>query len=230
MKENTMTTANLLNPDKLYPMVLPDGTEIKQTVHLNKFIDHPRINVGEFTYYHNFEILDNYASSLAPYLFPQSPEKLIIGKFCQLAHGVKFITSTANHDMSGFSTYPFNNFMMTPDTTLKDIQDMFEIPGRKGDTTIGNDVWIGMGAVIMPGVTIGDGAIIGAQSIVAKDIPPYTIAAGNPAKLIRQRFEDKIIKRLEKIKWWNWPTTLIEANIAVITSNDIEKLEAIDPN
>lgn len=218
---------SLLDPEKQYPMVMPDGTPIKQTVHLNKFIDHPRITVGDFTYYHNFAILDDYASYLAPYLFPLSPEKLVIGKFCQFAHGVRFITSSANHNMSGFSTYPFYNFMMTADTTLDEIKNMFNIPGRKGDTVIGNDVWIGMDSIIMPGVTIGDGVIIGARSIVTQDVPPYSIVAGNPAVVRKKRFSNGEIEQLLTIAWWNWPIEIIEENIKLITGNDLAAISAV---
>ena len=165
----------LLDPQKKYPMVMPDGTEIKTVVHLNQVINHPRIEIGDFSYFGHFEVLPDYASFLAPYLFPLSPEKLIIGKFCQIAHGVRIVTSSANHNMKGFSTFPFNNFMMTPQTTTEEIEAMFQVPGKKGDTIIGNDVWIGMEAIIMPGVTIGDGAIIGARSVVVKDVEPYAI-------------------------------------------------------
>ena len=216
-----------LDADKKYPMVMPDGAEIKQTIHLKYFIDHPRIEVGEFSYYHNFEILEDYATCLAPYLFPLSPEKLIIGKFCQFAHGVKFITSSANHNMGGFSTYPFNNFMMTPQTTLDEIKNLFLMPGNRGDTVIGNDVWLGMDSVIMPGVTVGDGAIVGARSVVTKDVAPYTLVAGNPARALKQRFDTETIKELLEICWWNWPIETIEKNIDHITGNDIEELKRI---
>lgn len=214
----------LLDATKKYPMVMPDGTVIRQVVHLNQVIDHPRIEIGEFSYYHNFEELADYAGYLAPYLFPMSPEKLVIGKFVQLAHGVRIITSSANHNMNGFSTYPFNNFMMTPETSREEILAMFDVPGKKGDTVIGNDVWIGMDAVIMPGVTIGDGAIVSARSVIVKDVEPYTIVGGNPATFLKKRFDDAIINALLKIKWWDWPIDKIEANLVHITGADIEAL------
>lgn len=217
----------LLDPTKKHPMVMPDGTVVKTVVQLNQVINHPRIQIGDFSYFGHLEELSDYAGYLAPYLFPLSPEKLVIGKFCQIAHGVRFITSSANHNMSGFSTYPFNNFMMTPKTTMDEIKAMFEVPGRKGDTIIGSDVWIGTEAMIMPGVTIGDGAIISARALVTKDVPPYTIVGGNPAKPIKQRFDDETIGALLKIKWWNWPIEKIEANLAAITGSDIEHLSKI---
>jgi len=210
-------------------MVMPDGTQIKTVVHLNRVIDHPRIEIGDFTYFGHLEALEDYAAYLAPYTFPLSPEKLVIGKFCQIAHGARIVTSSANHDMSGFSTFPFANFMMTPETGFDDIKAMFDVPGRKGDTVIGNDVWIGMEAVIMPGVTIGDGAIISARSVVTQDVPPYTIMGGNPATPLKQRFNDATVARLLALAWWNWPVDTIEANIDVIMKRDIDALERAAP-
>ena len=217
----------LLDPTRKYPMVMPDGTVITQTVHLNQVVDHPRIEVGDFTYYHNFEELEDYAAYLAPYLFPLSPEKLVIGKFVQMAHGVRFITSTANHDMSGFSTYPFNNFTMTPETTMDDVKAMFQVPGRKGDNVVGNDVWMGMDALVMPGVTIGHGAVIAARSVVVKDVEPYTVVGGNPARTIRKRFDDATIQALLELRWWDWPVERIQANVEAITGADLAALTAL---
>ena len=218
---------SLLNSNKKYPMMMPDGTIIKQTVHLKEVINHPRITVGEFSYYHNFEILEDYAGVLAPYLFALSLDNLIIGKFVQIAHGVRFITSSANHKTSGFSTYPFINFMMTSQTSSEDIVAMFEEAQNKGDTVVGNDVWIGLDATIMPGVKIGDGAIIGAKSVVTRDVEPYTVVAGNPAKVIKKRFDDKVIKTLLTIQWWNWEIKKIEENIHIITGSDMDTLKTL---
>lgn len=217
----------LLSSTKKYPMSMPDGTEIKQVVHLKEVITHPRISVGEFSYYHNFDVLEDYASFLAPYLFALSLDRLIIGKFVQIAHGVRFITSSANHKTSGFSTYPFANFRMTSQTTSEEIVSMFEASKNRGDMVIGNDVWIGLDATIMPGITIGDGAIIGAKSVVTHDVEPYTVVAGNPARVIKKRFDDEIIKRLLKIQWWNWPIQTIEDHRDVITGNDMDALERL---
>lgn len=212
----------LLNCNKKYPMIMPDGTIIKQVVHLKEVINHPRISVGDFSYYHNFTILDDYASFLAPYLFPLSPDRLIIGKFVQIAHGVRFITASANHNMNGFSTYPFTNFMMTSETTSEDIVAMFKESSHKGDIIVGNDVWIGLDATIISGVKIGDGAIIGAKSVVINDVEPYTIVGGNPAKVIRKRFEDEFIEMLLTIKWWDWSIEKIEENIEIIIGSNID--------
>ncbi len=217
----------MLNPEQKHPMIMPDGTVVETVVQLNQVIDHPRIAIGDFTYFGHLETLEDYAAYLAPFTFPLSPEKLSIGKFCQIAHGVRIITSGANHKMSGFSTYPFNNFTMTPETTLDDIKAMFNIPENIQDTTIGNDVWIGFEAVIMPGVIIGDGAIIGARSVVVKDVAPYEIVGGNPAQSIRKRFDEVTIARLLKLRWWDWPIETIEANRNLISGNDLSALEAL---
>ena len=214
----------LLDASKKHPMAMPDGTVIPQVVHLNSVIDHPRIEVGDHSYYHNFSVLEDYAAAIAPYIFPLSPERLVIGKFVQIAHGARFITSSANHDMTGFSTYPFLNFMMTPETTEDDFREFFRVAADKGDTVIGNDVWIGMDAAVMPGVTIGDGAIVSARAVVVKDVAPYTIVGGNPAKLVKRRFSDEVTAALLDIRWWDWPIEVIEENLRLITGNDIEAL------
>lgn len=213
-----------LDPEKRHPMIMPDGTVIEQVVHLKSVLNHPKITVGDFSYYGGFEKSENYAQLLAPYLFELSLDRLVIGKFVQIAHGVRFITSSANHAMGGFSTYPFSNFMMDARTTGADIVAMFEASGSRGDTVVGNDVWIGMDATILPGVTIGDGAIIGAKSVVTKDVPPYTVVGGNPARELKKRFDDATTEKLLALQWWEWPVEKIEANIATITGGDIDAL------
>lgn len=213
-----------LDPSQKHPMVMPDGMVVESVVHLNQVIDHPRMAIGDFTYYSDFEPVTDYAGRIAPYLFPLSPERLVIGKFGQFAHGTRFVTSSANHDMSGLSTYPFSNFMMGPETTREEIVAMFAVPGRKGDTVIGNDVWIGMDAVIMPGVTIGDGAIIAARAVVTSDVAPYTIVGGAPAKPLKQRFDDATIATLLEIRWWDWPLEKLEARLDSIRSGDLAGL------
>lgn len=207
----------LLNMDVVHPITAPDGTVITNTVYLQNVIDHPRITVGAYSYASNFTPQSNWAQTLAPYLFPISKEKLVIGKFCQFAHGTTFITSSANHPMGGFSTYPFRVFK--PETMI----DYINLPSR--DTVIRHDVWIGHNATIMPGVTIGSGAIIASGAVVTKDVAPYIIVGGNPAQVIRQRFSDKIISELLEIKWWDWPIDKIEANLAAIEGADTETLK-----
>ena len=216
-----------LDPSQKYPMVLPDGTEVRTVVHLNQVIDHPRIEIGDFTYFGHLEVLDDYAAFLAPYIYPPSKEKLVIGKFCQIAHGVRIITSSANHDTSGFSTYPFANFMLDSSMEMADVVKLMDLPDRKGDTVIGNDVWIGMNATIMPGVTIGDGAIISAGAVVVKDVAPYTVAGGNPAREVKARFDAETTAALLEIAWWDWPADVISANFKAITGADIAALRAV---
>jgi len=180
------------------PITLPDGSIHQQTVFLNQVIDHPNISIGDYTYYSDFDAVGDYAGRIAPYLFPGSPEQLTIGKFCQLAHGVRFITASANHPMNGFSTYPFRIF--DPETMGAYTAEV----ARYGDTEVGHDVWFGYQALVMPGVKIGNGAIIAAGSIVTSDIPAYAIAAGNPARVKRVRFSDEVAARLESLSWWDW--------------------------
>ena len=208
-------------------MVMPDGTVIREVVHLNQVIDHPRIEVGAHSYYHDFQLRDDYAATIAPYLFAFSRERLAIGKFVQIAHGVRFITSSANHRMVGFSTYPFWNFMMTPQTSNDEIKSVLDTLSDKGDTVIGNDVWLGMDAMVMPGVTIGDGAIVSARAVVVKDVAPYTIAGGNPARALKQRFPQPVIEALMEIRWWDWPLDKIEANLDVIQGANLATLKAL---
>lgn len=214
----------LLDPEKKHPMTLPDGTVITQVVHLNRVIDHPRIAVGDYSYYHDFQEREDYAAAIAPYLFPLSPERLTIGRFVQIAHGSRFVTGSANHDMRGFSTYPFGNFMLTPETSQAEVEGLLADFGGKGDTVVGNDVWFGMESVVLPGVTVGDGAIVGARAVVTRDVAPYTVVAGNPARPVRRRFPEAVIRELLEIRWWDWPSDRIEANLPAILGDDIAAL------
>jgi virginiamycin A acetyltransferase len=155
-----------------------------------------------------------------PYLYSFSKEKLIIGKFCAIATDVKFITSSANHKLDGFSTYPF---AIMGHGWEKDY-DLTKLH-NKGDTIIGNDVWFGYDSTIMPAVKIGDGAIIGSKAVVTKDVPPYAIVAGNPARIVKKRFSDETINELLKIKWWDWPKEKISRNIKAIVGADLKLLK-----
>ncbi len=207
----------LLEASAVNPIVLPNDQVVHGTVYLKNVLDHPRIAVGDFSYASRFDTPEDWAQALAPYLFPVSRERLVIGKFCQFAHGATFVTSSANHPMTGFSTYPFKVFK--PETMMAYI----DLPSK--DTLVGNDVWIGHGATIMPGVTIGDGAIIATAAVVTKDVAPYTIVGGNPAKPIRRRFSNEVIAELLRIRWWDWEIGRIEANLAAIEGADIEALK-----
>ena len=197
------------------------GQPSQNHVFLNNIITNPNIIVGDFTYYHDFVDPLNFEKYNAAYFHPKLDIKLVIGKFCSIAHGARFLSSSANHATDGFSTYPFSVLWDPKDTGYE-----YTFP-NKGNTQIGNDVWIGSEATIMPGVNIGNGAVVGANAIVTKDVAPYSIVAGNPAKLIRKRFDNEIIESLIEIKWWDWPIDLIVENAHLIVGNDIEMLQKV---
>ena len=155
------------------------------------------------------------------YHYPVNHDRLVIGKFCSIACGTKFIFTSANHSLKSLSTYPFPIFFEEWDLDVKNVTDAWD---HKGDIIIGNDVWIGYEAVILSGVTIGDGAIIGTRAVVTKDVPPYTIVGGIPAKPIRQRFDDTTIAKLLELKWWDWSEERIKGNLEIIQSGRIDEL------
>lgn len=211
-----------INPNEKYPVKMPDGSDWPHTIYLKNFIDNPNIQIGDYTYLNDFRLpVKDVRQLLVPYMHAGAPEKLIIGKFVQIAHGVQIVTSSANHQMDGFSTYPFAVFGEPWSSSYS-----VKWP-NKGDTIIGNDVWIGHEALIMPAVSIGDGSIIASRSVVTKNVSPYSIVAGNPAKVIRKRFDDKTIDNLLEIKWWDWPIEKINQNIAAIVGGDIEMMRKI---
>ncbi len=190
-----------------------------QICFIQNTVSNPNIIIGDYTYYDDPENSEDFERNVL-YHFPFIGDRLIIGKFCALARGVKFVMNGANHKLDGFSTYPFQIFGNGWEKVNPQLQ---ELP-YKGDTVIGNDVWIGYEAVIMPGVQVGDGAIVAAKSVAVTDIPPYTIFGGNPAKCIRQRFNDDTIQSLLEIAWWNWESAKITRNLEKIVSADIEAL------
>ena len=202
-----------------HPLVMPDGTRHDGCVFLNAVIDHARIEVGDYTYANAFDPPENWAKHLAPYLFEQSAERLVIGRFCQIANGVRFITSSANHRYDGFSSYPFAIFDGFGEGRAS-------LPTTFRDTVIGHDVWFGDGAQVMPGARIGSGVIVGAGSVVAGHVPDYAIVAGNPARVVRMRFPAKTIARLLKLAWWDLPIELILQHEAEICGGDIDALKA----
>ncbi len=221
----------MLNPSLKYlPMKDPDGTigEWKQTVFLKHFITKDFIEVGDYTYYDQSSgdgNPENFENENILY-FPIG-NKLKIGKFCSLANNCKFIMSGAQHHLNSFTTYPlFWNLLSNPEVTsyLDIIPDKKYYHKEYGDTIIGNDVWIGYDALIMPGVKIGDGSIIGTRAVITKDVEPYTIVAGNPARVIRKRFDDKTIEKLLQIQWWSWEMEKITENYDAIMNCNLEKL------
>lgn len=206
------------NKDLIFPR--PNDA---QTVYLKNVISSEFIEVGDYTMYNDFvndprEFQKNNVLYHYPYC---NHDKLIIGKFCSIACGAKFIFNSANHSLKSASTYPFPIFFEEWNLKLDNITDAWD---NKGDIVVGNDVWIGYEAVVMSGVTIGDGAIIGARAVVTKDVPPYTIVAGVPAKIIHKRFSEEIINKLLETKWWNWSEEKIRENIHHIQTGNIEIL------
>lgn len=196
----------------------------KHTVYLKSAITRPNIEVGDFTIYNDF-VNDpcDFERNNVLYHYPVNHDRLSIGKFCSIACGAKFIFNCANHTLKSLSTYTFPLFFEEWDLKKSDVASAWD---NKGDIIVGNDVWIGYDAVIMAGVTIGDGAIIGARAVVTKDVEPYSIVAGVPAREIRKRFPSNVIKRLQAMQWWNWPIETIRKNIPAIQTGDIDAMEA----
>ncbi|WP_062111309.1 CatB-related O-acetyltransferase [Aureimonas sp. AU40] len=208
-----------LGPDPLAIHPVPAHQRI---VFLKNLIDDPKIEIGDYTYYDDPENALLFASRNVLHHYDFLGDKLRIGRFCAIATGARFVMNGANHAMTGFSTFPFNIF----GEGWEEGFDMGSITaGLRGDTVIGNDVWIGAEAVILPGVTIGDGAVIGAFSVVGRDVSPYAVVAGNPAVERRRRFSPEIVDRLLAVAWWNWPVERITKNLAAIRGADIDALE-----
>lgn len=189
---------------------------------IKNVITRPNIEIGDYTYYDDTNGADKFEEHVTHH-YEFLGDKLIIGKFCQIASGIKIIMNGANHRMNSVTTYPFNIMGNGWEKVTPKLEDL----PFKGDTIIGNDVWIGQNVTILPGVHIGDGAIIGANSVVAKDIPAYYIAGGNPCKIIRKRFNEELINYLEEIKWWDWEDEKIFKNLEILCSSDLEKIKTI---
>lgn len=206
-----MKDGKLPNPGMIHPIA-----GYNNEIYVKPTINNPNIIVGDFTY-----IADSEFESHVTHLYSWNGDKLIIGKFCQIAAGVEFVMNGANHQMNAVTTFPFytlDGWDMEPPA----VSDM----PLKGDTVIGNDVWIGQNAVILPGVRVSDGAIIGANSVVGSDVDPYTIVAGNPAKPIRKRFDDEMIALLLEFRWWDKDIAEINSLIPLLTNSDIEKVKS----
>ena len=203
--------------DKIYPR-----TGDRETVYLKNVIDNPNIQIGDYTIYNDF-VHDprEFRKNNVLYHYPINKDRLIIGKFCSIACSAKFLFNSGNHKMASLSTYTFPLFFEEWDLEKENVAQAWD---QKGDIIIGNDVWIGYEAVILSGVTIGDGAVIGCRAVVTKDVPPYTIVGGVPAKPIRKRFDEETIKELQKIKWWDWTEEKIAGKIPAIQAGDLEEL------
>jgi len=209
------------NPCALYPM-----PHYKNLIFLKNAITRPNIIVGDFTYYDDFNDPLTFEQKNVLYHFEFVGDKLIIGKFCAIAAGAKFIMNGANHEINPISTFPFAIFGNGWEKINDDV-DLTQKYPYKGDTIVGNDVWIGHDALIMPGVKIGNGAVIGTRAVVTKDVLDYAIVGGNPAKMIRKRFTDDVIERLLKIAWWNWEPDKISKYLRRINSADVDALEKV---
>ncbi len=199
------------DPNVIHPIAGYD-----KEIYVKPTITNPNIIVGDFTY-----IADSQFESHVTHLYEWNGDRLIIGKFCQIAAGVEFVMNGANHQMNALSTFPFytlEGWNMKPPA-------ISDLP-LKGDTVIGNDVWIGQNAVILPGVHIGDGAIIGANSVVGSDVEPYSIVVGNPARAIRKRFDDELIEMMLEFKWWNKSVDEINSLIPLLTDGNLDKVKA----
>ena len=206
-----------ISENKIYPR-----TGDTQTVYLKSVITNDRIQIGDYTMYNDF-VHDprEFEKNNVLYHYPVNGDQLKIGKFCSIACGAKFLFASANHTMCSLSTYPFPIFFEEWGLDVKEITSAWD---NKGDIVIGNDVWIGYEAVIFAGVTIGDGAIIGTRAVVTKDVSPYTIVGGVPAKLIRKRFSENVINTLLEIKWWDWSREKISEKIHAIQTGKIDQL------
>lgn len=207
-----------MNKAKIYPR-----TGDYQTVYLNQVIANPNIIVGDYTMYNDF-VNDptEFEKNNVLYHYPINGDRLIIGKFCSIACGVKFLFNSANHSLTSLSTYPFPIFFEEWGLERAQVTRAWD---HKGDIVIGNDVWIGYEAVILAGVTIGDGAIIGARAVVTKDVPPYTSVGGVPAKPIRKRFHDDTIAALLALRWWDWTEERIAGCLDAIQSGQIDQIK-----
>lgn len=205
----------MTGPDKdsVFPL-----TNYDRLCFLKNIIKNPNIIVGDYTYYDDFEDVSNFEKNVK-YHFDFIGDQLIIGKFCMIASDATFIMNGANHLTTALSSYPFAIFGNGWEHAMQD-----KSYPNKGNINIGNDVWIGYNATIMAGVTIGDGAIIATNATVTTDVPPYTIVGGNPARQIKKRFPEEVIKKLLEIQWWHWPIDKITRNVEYLTTCDWDKL------
>lgn len=204
------------DPDTRHP--LPHAPRV---VFLKPHITRANIAVGDYSYYDSPDHPERFEDTNVLYHYEHVGDRLVIGKFCALADGATFIMNGANHRMDGPSSYPFPIF----GGAWADHMNLLENLPSRGDTHIGNDVWIGYRSTILPGLTIGDGAIVAAHSVVTTDVPAYAIVGGNPAKVLKRRYCETDARRLQEIAWWDWPAERITANIAAIMAGDIDVLE-----
>ena len=204
------------NPNQKFP-----SENIPSVCFIKNVVTRPNIVIGDYTYYDDPEDAENFEKHVTHH-YEFLGDKLIIGRFCAIAKGVEFVMNGANHRMNSITTYPFNIMGNGWERATPTLQ---ELP-LKGDTVVGNDVWIGQNVTILPGVHIGDGAIVGANSVVSKNVPAYHIVGGNPIRTIRKRFDDETIDFLLHLKWWDWSDEKIFENLELLCSGDITKIKA----
>jgi virginiamycin A acetyltransferase len=208
-----------LGPD---PNAVFPNTSIKSVCYIKNVVTRPNIEVGEYTYYDDIDGAERFEERVTHH-YPFIGDKLVIGKFCAIGRGVEFVMNGANHRMCSVTTYPFNIMGGGWEKCTPRLDDL----PLKGDTVVGNDVWFGQNVTVMPGVHIGDGAIIAANSVVTSDIPPYCVAGGNPCRIIRKRFDDELIAYLLELKWWDWPPEKIMRNLEKLCSGDLQEIREI---
>jgi virginiamycin A acetyltransferase len=202
------------DPSARYPV-----TDQPSIVFLRNVVMNPQIEVGEYTYYHSFDNPLGFERNVR-YAFPFIGDRLVIGRFCSIASGATFILNGGNHLTETVSSYPFAIFGAGWEHAMP------ERWPHRGDIVVGHDVWIGFDATLMPGVQVGDGAVIAAKSVVTTDVPPYAIVAGNPARVIRFRHSEADIARLLALRWWDWPIETITAHVWMIANGSVDQLEA----
>ncbi|MCI8808749.1 MAG: Vat family streptogramin A O-acetyltransferase [Oscillibacter sp.] len=205
------------NPDAIHP-----NPAIPSVCYIKNVITRPTIMVGEYTYYDDPVDSEGFEKHVTHH-YDFNGDRLIIGKFCAIGKGVEFIMNGANHRMCSVTTYPFNIMGGGWEKSTPAIEDL----PLKGDTVVGNDVWFGQNVTVLPGIHIGDGAIIAANSVVAKDVPPYCVAGGNPSRVIRQRFNEDLTAYLLELKWWDWPADKIFRNLDALCSGDLSRIQAV---
>lgn len=206
---------NIPSPDVIFP------NEYKTSCFIKNVVTAPNISIGDYTYYDDAEAPTEFEKNNVLFNYPEFGDRLIIGKFCSIASGTKFIMGSANHRLSSVTAYPFNVFGGAWSENTP--PHLSQLP-FKGDTVVGNDVWIGRESVILPGVKIGDGAIIAAYSVVTKDVPAYNVVGGNPAKFIKKRFGDELIELLLKFRWWDLPPNELVKILPLLCDSDLEKV------
>lgn len=206
-------------PDPLDPHPMAG---FPQVGFLKALVCGPNIEVGDYTYYDDPDGPERFEAENVLYHFPFLGDRLVIGRYCAIARGVRFVMNGANHAMGGVTTYPFGIFGNGWERVRPGLDDV----QTRGDTVVGNDVWIGYEALVMPGVTVGDGAIVAARSVVTRDVPPYAIVGGNPARVLRMRFDEATVDALRDIAWWHWPADKVTRNLEALTGLDLDRLRA----